>query len=293
MHHKTHEIENQQGLKIFCQDWVTPRPERATALLLHGFGEHSSRYEELAQALVAADISLHSFDLAGHGKSEGKRGVFTSFEDLYDDIDRVVESILAHPKEELIVIGHSMGGLIALGWSLSRKNSISAVVVSSPLLGLALKVPMWKAALSKILSAFPRVTFKAPVDATLLTHDEEMVAKYENDPLVHQYGSGRFLFAFQKEAEYLIEHAKDFTHPLFMMLSGDDRVVDLQQSLKYFEHAGSSLKHKKVYKGLFHELFHEHCRHEIYEDLIGWIDSQILSTSSETLNIAENSIPAS
>ncbi|MBI4042253.1 MAG: lysophospholipase [Deltaproteobacteria bacterium] len=277
MKHLEQIITNSRGVNLFYQEWLPDEAERSAILLLHGFGEHSSRYQELAEHLVSKGISLHAFDYQGHGRSEGKRGVFHFFSHLYHDIDQIAGVVLSKNPRKFGVLGHSLGGLLALGWALRFHGELDAVIVSSPLLGLSLDIPLWKKLASKAFShLLPWVTFRATVDPRLLTHDPRKVAEYATDPLVHQDANGQLFYGMIKEAEFVNESAKRFHYPLLLLLAGEDHIVDVSTSLRFYENAASQLKKCRVYEGWYHEIFNELERAKLFRDLTHWLEGVLL-----------------
>ncbi|MCG8529886.1 MAG: lysophospholipase, partial [Desulfovibrionales bacterium] len=107
------------GIDIFTQTWIPPMAPKARLAIVHGLGEHSGRYQNLIAALAPLPISIHALDHRGHGKSAGKRGHINAFSDYTEDLDRFLDEITTPPLPTF-VLGHSLGGLIALSHALDH-----------------------------------------------------------------------------------------------------------------------------------------------------------------------------
>jgi len=212
--------KSKDGLEIFAQAW---EPEvvqpKAVACLVHGLGEHSSRYQHVADAFNKEGIILFASDLRGHGKSAGARGHINSIEDFMGDIDTLFEQARArYPDLPLFLYGHSLGGILVLHYTLQRKPNIKGVIATSPGLHNALETQPVKVFLAKVLgSIFPSIAIASGLDANGISRDEKVVQAYNNDPLVHDkawLGFGKIMLGVNK---WTLENAKDFPLPLFLL----------------------------------------------------------------------------
>jgi alpha-beta hydrolase superfamily lysophospholipase len=260
------------GTATYTREWAPdPAAEpRGALLLVHGLGEHSGRYEHVARRLGAIGLTVHGYDLRGHGRSEGPRGSLPADDALLDDLRFVFEQIEPEP----IVLGHSLGGTLAAraasgGWIAPR-----ALILSSP--GLALHVdPVRATALKLARRALPDRALPNMLPAAKLSHDAAEVAAYRSDELVHDRITPR-MFWFLLEAGAAVRRDAAKLPPATLLLAaGDDRIVDAAGSR---ELAGAlPAEDVRIYDGLYHEIFNERepDRTRVLDDLVAWIERRL------------------
>jgi alpha-beta hydrolase superfamily lysophospholipase len=242
------------GGRIFYQVW---RPEKAPVaglVLVHGFGEHSGRYENLVPALTQMGIVVYGFDNPGHGKSYGKRGHV----DSWKDFDRDLEGIFAFAKsrEEKMpwfLFGHSMGGLIALHFVLNRKSDFSGLVVSGPALTQGAVSPVLILASRIMARLWPGFSMDTKLNAQGISRDPKVIERYLNDPLVHSMASARFGVEMAKAISLVKKNAGRLNLPVLVIHGGADPIIPAQTSQELFQKIGSADKTRRVYEGYFHE----------------------------------------
>lgn len=268
-------------IEIFWQGWLPPSPAQSgpealpprTVLLVHGLGEHSGRYANVINHLVPKGYAIFALDHRGHGRSGGKRGHLNNFSEYLHDLE-ALRSLAVEKcgQDRILILGHSMGGLIALSYALKSPDSIIAVVVSSPFLGLRVAVPKAKIILGRVLSrVFPSLTMDNQLDPRFLSHDPEVVRAYVEDPLVHRRVSARWFTETTRERESVLTHAPGFSLPLLVLQAGDDRMVDPASSELFYRQAESSSNRLIVYPGFYHEIFNETEKEKALRDLDNWL----------------------
>ncbi len=263
--------------RLFFRLWRSPS-ESAILILVHGIGEHSGRYERLASELRANDISVFAHDLLGHGRSIGQRGHISRFDDFTSDLRDFRAHVQQLVGEELPVflMGHSLGGLISLRF-LQQYPEIPwrGAVLSAPALGLRMQVPRWKRAAARVLSrAVPWLALDNGIDATDLSHDEEVIEAYLRDPLVHRRISARLFAEMQAASSTARERMPDIAVPnLLLLLPLDDRICDTDASRAAVARIAKASKVTVYeYEGAFHEVFNETCGQRVVRDLQAWLD---------------------
>jgi len=191
--HSTGTFIGKGGIEIFFQQWEVANP-KAILIIIHGLGEHSGRYGNLIDALQNKGIAIYGLDHRGFGRSGGKRGHVDSFMDYIYDMKIFVNMLKdKHPNKPVIMLGHSMGGVLALKYALTHAEDLDALILSSPGLVPAIKVPAWKKNLAIFLSSkIPSLTMPSGLDATTISRDKEVVKQYLADPLVHDKVTPRF-----------------------------------------------------------------------------------------------------
>lgn len=258
------------GRRLFERRWEPPAPERSL-VLVHGYAEHSGRYDHVAAWFAARGAAVHAFDHQGHGHSSGVRCHVRRFGDFLDDLDIVVERARAlAPDLPLYVVGHSMGGLIVCNWAVERAPKIDGLVISAPALG-ADQAPsgLRMAALRALRRVWPTGFVGGGLDAEGLSRDPAVVKAYLEDPLIvlrMTFSLGVELFgALSRTAA----RGGDVRSPL-LMLHGDADPICSPAASEAFARAAPDARYVS-YPGLRHEIFNEPEREQVFEDVQRWI----------------------
>lgn len=265
------------GAELFRRAWLPPEPARVM-VIVHGFGEHCGRYEEMAAWLARRGFAVHAYDQRGHGLTPGRRGCVESFDVFLDDLGAFLEfAQRSHFGKPLVLVGHSMGGLITSAFVCERQPVVDQVVLSGPALTLAPGVSRARLTMARAMSRVcPRFTLDAGLDENGLSRDPEVVKRYVEDPLVHGRVSAA-LGAGMMAAQLRTASSADRVHvPLLLLHGEEDPLCDVRGSRDF--HAG--LPHERVagcalrtYPGLRHEIFNEPEREQVWSDLLGWLDA--------------------
>lgn len=267
------------GQRLHWAGWGLDVPaERPTVVLVHGYGEHIKRYEELAAYLVdEGGLAVVGVDVRGHGQSSGDRGHVDRYDAYLVDVAAAFD--VAHrlrPEGKRVLLGHSNGGLIALRYALSEcGRRPDALVLSGPLLKLALTVPKWKATLGSGLSkVIPAMSMPNDLSADFLSHDKAVVDAYINDPMVHRVATARYFTEMTAAREDALVRAPKLRLPTLVMQGGEDRIVSPEGARELIDR----LKHDDVtyieYQGLYHEIFNELERAKVFADVGGWLSER-------------------
>ncbi len=260
--------------ELFYQTW-TPVKVRGTLVVTHGLGEHSESYIRLAEGLAGTDWEVFAWDLRGHGRSEGKRGVIKKFDDFAKDLSVFVEYVQhIRPRKPLVVCGHSMGGLVATRMvEQSEDKGIKAMALSSPLMGIAMKVPKVKMIAAQYLNKYlPDMTLYNEIAYTDLTRDKDVIAEYRRDSLRHDRISSGLFVEMNEAMEKARSQAASIWIPTLIQQAGDDRIVSRPVTEQFFEKIGSVNKRIIIYDDYKHEIFNEVGRKKVFQDLIEWLD---------------------
>ena len=276
---KTGSFKSNDGLKIFYREYRAVK-ERARLVIAHGLGEHSGRYGNVIKLLFPDDISIWALDHRGHGQSDGPRGHISSFNDYLNDLKGMVELAKAGIGENTscFLLGHSMGGLISLMFALKHPDMIDGVIVSSPGLGMKVKIPGLKAFMGKVMSSiWPGLSLGNELDSSKISRDKEVVKKYDKDPLKHGKVSARWFTEFVGAMEEAHRLAPSLKVPILMQIAGDDHLVDAAASKSFYEKLGSKDKALRIYDGLYHEIYNElePDRKKVLDDLENWITARM------------------
>lgn len=271
-------FEGVGGVEIFYRRYRGVG-SRASMVIAHGLGEHSGRYENVVETALPPGISVWAADHRGHGKSGGKRGHVSAFEEYLQDLGRFIRLVENEaPGRPVFLLGHSLGGLIALGFALRHGAVLDGLIVSSPALGMRAEVPPWKALMGRAMSAaWPSLALSNGLDASKISRDQEVVRRYLNDPLVHDRVTARWYTEFSKEIEAVNRRASELSLPLLMQLAGEDRLVDSAASEGFFKRLSVKDKTLYVYPGLYHEVYNEkkNERARVLKDLENWLKPRL------------------
>lgn len=269
--------EGQLGDGIFYRHWCAKKPVRAVILLAHGLGEHSGRYQGFAEFFGERGISVVAPDHLGHGASRGDRTHVLSFDDYLLPLDELRELIANwYPGLPCILIGHSMGGLIAARYLLDHQNQFVAAALSGAALQAAEPPSAFAMFLARLFSRWLPKMGMLQLDATQISRDPQVVQNYLEDPLVHNgKASARLVVELFKEMERVERDQGKITLPMFVMHGSADAMTSSAGSDAYYRGIASSDKSLKIYDGLYHEIFNEPERLEVLDDLAKWIDARI------------------
>jgi alpha-beta hydrolase superfamily lysophospholipase len=260
------------GVRLFRRAWLPAQPERVL-LLVHGYAEHSGRYDPLGAWFAARDWAVHAYDHRGHGRSEGRRCHVDRFDQLLDDLDAMRQVVREeHPDVPLALVGHSMGGLVVTTYLCERDPPVQAAATSGALLELTDDLPSWRLWLARTLRyVMPRLSLASGLDPHGLSRDDEVVKRYLDDPLVHR----RMTTAFAMELMGAVARTRRWPArvnvPLFLLHGEADPLCPISGSRAF--HAGLHAKGSRIrtYPHLRHEIFNEPEHEQVFEDLHEWL----------------------
>jgi alpha-beta hydrolase superfamily lysophospholipase len=264
------------GDNLAVQDWHVAegvRP-RGTVLVVHGLGEHAGRYDGLARVLNEWGFQVRGYDQYGHGQSGGVRGVLPQDHRLLDDLADLVESTRNRsPDLPLVLLGHSLGGLVAAGLVARGIVPVDGLVLSSPALAPRLST-VQKLLLAIVPRLAPNFTVGNGLDPDYLSHDPRVVQAYRNDPLVHDRISGRLARFIFDEAALVRSAAGRWLLPTLLMYAGDDRMIDPRGSREFAAAAPHELVSAHCFDGYYHEIFNELRAQPVFMRLRQWLDAR-------------------
>jgi alpha-beta hydrolase superfamily lysophospholipase len=268
--------QTSDNLKIFAQVWQPEKPVRAVIALIHGLGEHCNRYAHLAEFYNQQGIAVISFDLRGHGRSEGPRGHAPSYDAICDDIQYLLnEAAKRFPEKPIFLYGHSLGGGLVLYFALKRKPAITGVIATSPGLEPAQPVTGVKLVMGRLMNViYPTFSMTNDLDLSGLSRDPEVAKAYKADPLVHGLISARLGMELLDNGQYVLAHAAEFPLPLLVMVGTADRLVNSATVTAFAKKAPQSTTFK-TWEGHYHELHNEPDKQDVLTYELGWIDAQL------------------
>lgn len=271
-------------------------PPRAVVLMVHGLGEHAGRYQHVARQLLQWGFAVRAYDQRGHGKSGGKRGALPDDSALLEDLAEVVDDTRLRCMRQphvpgvadasaptqplpLILLGHSLGGLVAGRFVALKMRPVEALVMSSPALDVGLS-GFQKLLLAVMPRLAPNLCIGNRLDARYLSHNEQVVKKYLADPLVHNKISPRLGQFIATAGPATVAAAAHWSTPTLLMYAGADRLVNPAGSRAFAEKAARSPAVKpgtvtgKCFDGLYHEIFNEVDATPVFDTLRAWLDAR-------------------
>jgi alpha-beta hydrolase superfamily lysophospholipase len=262
------------GDNLAVQDWHlrgAARP-RATVLVVHGLGEHAGRYDALAHRLNEWGFAVRSYDQYGHGESGGARGGLPQAGRLIDDLADIVESTRSRmPGVPLVLLGHSLGGLVAAGFVARGVLPVDALVLSSPALATRMNA-VQKLLLAVVPRIAPNLAVGSGLNADYLSHDPAVVSAYRADPRVHDRITGRLTRFIVDEGELVRSRTPHWEVPTLLLYAGDDRLIDARGSDAFAANAPRSVVRAQRFPDLWHEIFNERDAEPVFAALKQWLD---------------------
>ena len=299
-----HLLQTVDGSRVRYRRWLPDGDLRGTVQLVHGASEHSGRYGRLAAALTARGFGVWAMDLRGHGRtaestgigrfgSRGGLGVDTVLDDV-DALHLVIDD--QHPGVPRVLLGHSMGSVIALASAERNSADLAALVLSGPI-GVAPQLADSVTALEEAvaagaadhaldaLGAFNEKFEPARTRYDWLSRDSAEVDKYVADslsgdemPLTVAYASGVFALAVRAATPEAVATLPDGLPVLLLSgqldpVGGDD-AVQVTALAQLFTERGLPVE-QHVYPEARHEVFNETNRDEVVGDLLAWLDARL------------------
>jgi alpha-beta hydrolase superfamily lysophospholipase len=247
---------------------------KAVILFVHGIGEHIHRYDNWAAMFNKEGIGFAGVDLPGHGRSDGRRGNIKSYVLLGEMIDILLSSCKkTFPGVPVYIYGHSLGGGIVLDYILRRNPKVKGAIVTGPQLRLAFEPPKYKLILASLMKyLLPGLIQPTGLNADYLSHDEAVVEKYKNDPLVHGKISVSLYQGLMTAANYSLSHASELKIPTLIIHGGDDKLTSPEGSSEFA--AKTEMAELKIWEGGYHELHNEPFKKEVFNYIMNWINKK-------------------
>ena len=272
-------LATRDGLNLHLRHWPCT-PATGTVLVVHGLGEHCGRYTALASRLNQSGWHVVGYDQRGHGASPGGRGQLHDAQDLLPDLSLVIEHVRSARPGRLVLLGHSMGGLVAArfvagglpGQVEAWYREVDALVLSSP--ALAADLSGIQSVLLRLLGSIaPNLAIGNGLKPAWVSRDAGVVQAYIADPLVHDRVSARLVRFIVDSGERVRALAAQWRIPTLLMYAGADRCVAPRGSSEFADAAPRHLVSVRRFDGLYHELFNEPEREQVLGRLLAWLGS--------------------
>jgi alpha-beta hydrolase superfamily lysophospholipase len=260
--------------QLALYDWVLPAAKPlGTVLLVHGLGEHAGRYDELAAHLHQWGFAVRAYDQQGHGQSEGARGDMLRAGSLQADLCRVIDGTRQRPAladAPLILLGHSMGGLVVARTLVERLRPVDAAVLSSPALG-AFPNFFQKMLLASLPRVLPHLRVDNGLKTEFVARDPDVVKAYKADPMVHRRISAGLAAWILTQGDQTLRDAPQWQVPTLLLYAGQDKLVNAQASAYFAQSAPADVVQAQCFEGMYHEIFNDLYRAQVFTALKRWL----------------------
>lgn len=265
------------GLHAAVYDWPAPARPRGVVLIVHGLGEHAGRYDALARCLSGWGYRARAYDQRGHGRSGGRPGTLSADDDLLEDLAELADDTrrrIAAPQGcPLILLGHSMGGLVCAAFVRRGLVPVDGLVLSSPALDAGLG-PRRRRLVAWLYRWAPDLALGNGLDVSRLSHDPVVVRAYRADRHVHDRSSARLARFILLQAPQVLAAAPQWSVPTLLLYAGDDHLVDPRGSHDFAAAVPARVVTSHCFDGLYHEIFNERDAQPVYEALRAWLDAR-------------------
>jgi alpha-beta hydrolase superfamily lysophospholipase len=270
------------GLTLHLRVWPAGDPRRGVVVLVHGLGEHIDRYDHVARRLNGLGFAVVGYDHRGHGRSPGQRGGMPTDESLCADLGRVLYAAREAFPGPLVLLGHSLGGLIAgrfVAEGLQPTPAawwrpVDALVMSSPALDPGTNA-VQKLLLAVVAPMLPNLAVNNGLKVDWISRDAGVVKAYAADPLVHDRVTGRLGMFVARQGPAVIAAAPKWKTPTLLMWAGADRCVAPAGSAAFAAAAPGDVVTVRAWPGLFHEIFNEPEQGEVLKVLDDWLATHV------------------
>ena len=270
------------GLALHLRTWPAGNPRRGVVVLVHGLGEHVDRYDHVARRLETLGFAVVGYDHRGHGRSPGPRGGMPADESLCADLGRVLYAARAAFPGPLVLVGHSLGGLVAgrfVAEGLQPRPAawwrpVDALVMSSPALDPGTNA-VQKLLLAVVAPMLPNLAVNNGLKVDWVSRSTSVVKAYEADPLVHDRITGRLGLFVARQGPAVIAAAPRWTTPTLLMWAGADRCVSPAGSAAFAAGAPRDVVTVREWAGLFHEIFNEPEQDDVLAAMADWLVARV------------------
>jgi acylglycerol lipase len=265
------------GRQIFWQSWAPDGASaRAVVVIVHGAGEHSGRYQHVAERLTTKRYAVYALDHQGHGRSEGPRALIDRIDRAVSDIDGLVTMARgAYPELPVFMLAHSMGGTFGVQYALAHQQRLAGLILSGPLAALD-GAPAPLRIVGRLLSVIaPRMGLIA-VDSRMVSRDPQVVEAYRTDPLVH-HGKlpARTVAELASAIDAFPDSVERITIPTLIFYGTADALAPPRGSEMLAQRIGSTDLTVIPYEGLYHEILNEPEQDAVMDDLCVWLDAHV------------------
>lgn len=258
--------------ELFYRKYHPEIDPKAVVIVVHGHGDHSGGLQGIYEKLLGQGYAVYAYDLRGHGKSSGKQGFIRSWQEYREDLNqfrKLVDS--ENPSLPLYMIGHSLGGVIAIDYSVHYGDGLAGLIAIAP--AISYEATRSEKLLIKIMGRLkPDYTIEKDSDLNQLTKDKAVQLALKSDRLRHNKvtpGLGRGLL---QVIPAIMRKAPSINLPFLLQYGLEDDITPSPLLRRFFDLLGSDKKQKYEYPHGRHRPFDDHEKDQFLDDLIGWLD---------------------
>lgn len=266
-------IPSSDGLKLFYRQWIPEEEPKKILCIIHGHGEHSGRYEYVAEFMLKNQVAVFAMDIRGHGQSKGKRGHAASYDILVKDIEELLKTAReAYNDLPIYLMGHSMGGnLVANLMIKDISKEISGFILSSPWLALAFEPPNIKLKLGKLMTKiWPAFSEHNGLNIDHLSKDSTEVKKYADDPLVHGMISAGLFSAISEASGFALANADKIKTKGLVYHGSADNIISAKATEEFANK--NKLMEWHLLEGVYHEPHNDIEKASVLELIGNWMN---------------------
>lgn len=279
--HTTGTLTTSDDVNIHHQSWVPAGHPRAVVVIVHGLGEHSGRYTHVADALVTAGYAVNALDHRGHGRSGGRRTFVKGYEEFMGDLDLFRAHVSEqHPGVPIVLLGHSMGGNLVVGYALDHQEGLAGLVLSAPALKVGDEFSSVQLKVFEVMARLVPTVRPQGLDSTAISRDPAVVQAYLDDPYVFNgkitAGLG---WALIDAMARFPDRYRELTVPILTLHGSADRLADIEGTRELEIAAVNAPLTAHYYEGLYHEVFNEPEQERVIGDLVAWLEALTTAAS--------------
>lgn len=277
MNHQEGTFKGVGNLTLFYQTWQPQSLAKANLIIIHGLGSHSNTFHSVVTHLVERGYAVYSFDLRGHGRSEGKRGHINRWSEFREDLRGFLHLVTTEsPNRLCFLYGHSLGATIALDYAIRLPHALNGVILSALPIGKVGLSP-FKFWIGRILSSvWPSFALNTGIDLSAGSRDPVVVAAHTQDPWRHNRGRARMSTEFFDTLAWLQAHASELKVPVLMLHGSADRTIPIAPSRAYFQKITFQDKQYIEYPGAYHDLHQDLNYLQVLVDVEHWLEQRII-----------------
>ncbi len=273
MMHEEGTLTTSVGASLYYQCWMPADRPKAVLLIAHGLAEHSGRYEHFADFFVNHGYGVFGLDYPGHGKSDGDRCHIAKFSEYTDSITLLIERVRnVCPETPLFLVGHSMGGLVAVSFLIGHQAEFAGSVLSGAAVQPAIELPAIQRLIMNLMSRVLPKLRVLQLDSSEVSRDPAVVERYRNDPLVFNGKvTARLAEQLFSEMTSIQDRFGRIELPMLILHGSEDGLTSPEGSRMLHEKIGSQDKKLIIYDGLYHEVYNEPEQIEVMTDVLNWL----------------------
>lgn len=269
-------FSSRDHLSLIGRAWTSTKTHpKGIVHLIHSLGEHSGRYDHIGNALAKSSYHLTSFDLRGHGLSEGRRGHAPDFTYLVEDIKIFLDESAKYLGNSIprFLYGHGLGGNLVISYMMDNQSDLDGAIITSPAFETTQATSKLKVALFKFMAkVMPGFPMKNGLETNALSRDPAIVKAYQDDVYVHKSVSAHLGLDIMTSGQKALHNAKQWNAPLLLMHGTEDRITSHESSQQFAAKAGDHVE-LVLWDGFYHDLLNDIGAEKVIEHMVDWLDN--------------------